>query len=815
MSQLLDKETLKKMIRENVKTLYRKTLEAASAEEVYQAAVFAVRDVITDKWMKTHDEYYEKDVKVVYYLSMEFLMGRFFGNGLINLEMYDEVKEVLEELGIDYNMVEDAEPDPGLGNGGLGRLAACFLDSLSTLQLPAYGCGIRYHYGIFEQKIENGYQVEAPDNWLENGDPWGIKRNEYAVEVKFGGNVRAVPKGNGEYRFVQENYQSVIAVPYDYPVIGYGNNTVNTLRLWEARAKNKLDLKFFNEGNYQKAAEEELLASTMTDVLYPADEHIQGKELRLRQQYFFISATVQRVVERFKKHHTNFHELPDKVAFQLNDTHPTVAVAELMRVLVDENDVPWDDAWEITRKVCAYTNHTIMAEALEKWPMELFSRLLPRIYQIVEEINRRYCLELQAKYGMDHEKLRRMAIIADGQIRMAYLAIVGSHSVNGVAALHTEILKHQELKDFYELYPEKFNNKTNGITQRRWLLHANHGLAGLISETIGDGWITELTELEKLLPYAEDENFRRRFMEIKKANKVALAKYIKETKGIDINPDSIFDIQVKRLHEYKRQLLNVLHIIGLYNQLKMNPGMDMVPRTFIFGAKAAAGYRRAKLIIKLINAVADVVNNDPTIEGKIKVVFMENYRVSLAERLIPAADVSEQISTAGKEASGTGNMKFMLNGALTVGTMDGANVEIYEEVGKDNIFIFGMSAEEVQTKYQTHYDPWFIYNMNQEVRMALTSLIDGTFDQNTDLFRELYDALLNGCGGRADEYFVLEDYADYARAQWDIDRAYRDQTKWAKMAIVNVAKSGKFSSDRTIRQYAEEIWDLKPLHIED
>lgn len=815
MSQLLDKETLKKMIRENVKTLYRKTLEAASAEEVYQAAVFAVRDVITDKWMKTHDEYYEKDVKVVYYLSMEFLMGRFFGNSLIDLEMYDEVKEVLEELGIDYNMVEDAEPDPGLGNGGLGRLAACFLDSLSTLQLPAYGCGIRYHYGIFEQKIENGYQVEAPDNWLENGDPWGIKRNEYAVEVKFGGNVRAVPKGNGEYRFVQENYQSVIAVPYDYPVIGYGNNTVNTLRLWEARAKNKLDLKFFNEGNYQKAAEEELLASTMTDVLYPADEHIQGKELRLRQQYFFISATVQRVVERFKKHHTNFHELPDKVAFQLNDTHPTVAVAELMRVLVDENDVPWDDAWEITRKVCAYTNHTIMAEALEKWPMELFSRLLPRIYQIVEEINRRYCLELQAKYGMDHEKLRRMAIIADGQIRMAYLAIVGSHSVNGVAALHTEILKHQELKDFYELYPEKFNNKTNGITQRRWLLHANHGLAGLISETIGDGWITELTELEKLLPYAEDENFRRRFMEIKKANKVALAKYIKETKGIDINPDSIFDIQVKRLHEYKRQLLNVLHIIGLYNQLKMNPGMDMVPRTFIFGAKAAAGYRRAKLIIKLINAVADVVNNDPTIEGKIKVVFMENYRVSLAERLIPAADVSEQISTAGKEASGTGNMKFMLNGALTVGTMDGANVEIYEEVGKDNIFIFGMSAEEVQAKYQTHYDPWFIYNMNQEVRMALTSLIDGTFDQNTDLFRELYDALLNGCGGRADEYFVLEDYADYARAQWDIDRAYRDQTKWAKMAIVNVAKSGKFSSDRTIRQYAEEIWDLKPLHIED
>ena len=813
MNQLLEKETLKKMIRENVKTLYRKTLESASAEELYQAVVFAIRDVITDKWIQTHEEYHKQDVKVVYYLSMEFLMGRFFGNSLINLGMYEEVAEVLQELGVDYNMVEDAEPDPGLGNGGLGRLAACFLDSLSTLQLPAYGCGIRYHYGIFEQKIENGYQVEAPDNWLENGDPWGIKRNEYAVEVKFGGNVRAVPKENGEYRFIQENYQSVIAVPYDYPVIGYGNNTVNTLRLWEARAKTKLDLKFFNEGNYQKASEQELLASTLTDVLYPADEHMQGKELRLRQQYFFISATVQRVIERFKEKHTDFHLLPEKVAFQLNDTHPSVAVAELMRVLVDENDVPWEDAWEITQKVCAYTNHTIMSEALEKWPMELFSRLLPRIYQIVEEINRRYCLTLIEKYGQNPDKLRNMAIIADGQIRMAYLAIVGSHSVNGVAALHTEILKHQELKDFYDLYPERFNNKTNGITQRRWLLHANRELSALVRETIGDGWITDLSELEKLLPYAEDDIFHRRFMEIKRANKAALAAYIKETKNIDINPDSIFDIQVKRLHEYKRQLLNILHIIGLYNRLKMNPGMDMIPRTFIFGAKAAAGYRRAKLIIKLINSVADVINNDTTIGGKIKVVFMENYRVSLAERLIPAADVSEQISTAGKEASGTGNMKFMLNGALTIGTMDGANVEIYEEVGKENIFIFGMSAEEVQQKYQNQYDPWTVYNMNQEVRMALTSLIDGTFDKDTEMFRELYDALLNGYGGRADEYFVLEDYADYARAHDDIDAAYRDQTKWAKMAIHNVAKSGKFSSDRTIQQYADEIWQLKPVQI--
>lgn len=811
----IGKEALKDMIRDNVKMLYRKSLEKATVEEIYQAAAFTVRDIISENWIKTHDEYFEKDVKVVYYLSMEFLMGRFLGNGLINLEMYDEVKEVFEELGIDYNRVEDAEPGPGLGNGGLGRLAACFLDSLSTLSLPAYGCGIRYHYGIFEQRIENGYQVEVPDNWLENGDPWGVKRSEYSVEVKFGGSVRAVPKSNGDYRFIQENYQSVMAVPYDYPVIGYGNNTVNTLRLWEAKPKNPLDLKSFNEGNYQKAAEEELLANTMTDVLYPADEHYQGKELRLRQQYFFISATVQRVIARFKQKHSDLSLLPEKVAFQLNDTHPSVAVAELMRVLVDENDVPWNQAWEITKKVCAYTNHTIMAEALEKWPMELFSRLLPRIYQIVEEINRRFCLELTERYGNDPEKVRNMAIIADGQIRMAYLAIVGSHSVNGVAALHTEILKNQELKDFYDLYPEKFNNKTNGITQRRWLLHANPGLSDLISEKIGRDWITNLDELEKLLPYAEDKEFRRRFMDIKRQNKVKLADYIMKTKGIAINPDSIFDIQVKRLHEYKRQLLNILHVIGLYNQLKMNPGMDIVPRTFIFGAKAAAGYRRAKLIIKLINSVAEVVNNDPAINGKIKVIFMENYRVSVAERLMPAADVSEQISTAGKEASGTGNMKFMLNGAVTIGTMDGANVEICEEVGKDNIFIFGMSAEEVQQKYRGGYDPWTVYNMNQEVRMALNSLINGTFDADINLFRELYDALLNGNGGMADEYFVLEDYADYARAQREIDKTYRDQDEWAKMAIINVAKSGKFSSDRTIRQYAEEIWELPQVPILD
>ena len=808
------KKELKNNISNYMKLLFRRSVEEATPQQLFQAVSYAIKDIVVDDWMATHKAYEKKDVKTVYYLSMEFLMGRALGNMIINLKEDKVVREVLDEMGVNLDLLEDEEPDAALGNGGLGRLAACFLDSLSTLGYPAYGCGIRYKYGMFKQKIENGFQIEAPDDWLKDGNPFEMKRPEYAVEVRFGGYVTVrKDEKTGRDRFVQENYQSVTAIPYDYPVIGYGNNTVNTLRLWEAKPKTRLDLKSFNEGNYQKAAEEELLANTLTDVLYPADEHIQGKELRLRQQYFFISATVQRVIARFKKKHTDFNELPDKVAFQLNDTHPSMAVAELMRVLVDENDLPWDQAWDITRRVCAYTNHTIMSEALEKWPMELFSRLLPRIYQIVEEINRRFVLELTEKYGNNPDKIRKMAIIADGQIRMAFLAIVGSHSVNGVAALHTEILKKQELHDFYELYPEKFNNKTNGITQRRWLLHANPKLAELITETIGKGWITNLDELKKLVPYAENAAFRSRFTAIKKENKIALAQYIKETKGIDINPDSIFDIQVKRLHEYKRQLLNILHVIGLYNHLKMNPGLDMIPRTFIFGAKAAAGYHRAKLIIKLINAVADVVNNDPTIHGKIKVVFMENYRVSLAEKMIPAADVSEQISTAGKEASGTGNMKFMLNGALTIGTMDGANVEICEEVGRDNIFIFGMSAAEVQQKTQEGYDPWMVYNMNQEVRMALTSLIDGTFDPDTNLFRELYDALLNGCGGRADEYFVLEDYADYARAQWDIDRAYRDEEKWVRMAILNTAESGKFSSDRTIRQYADEIWQLPSVEI--
>lgn len=814
MNSFISKEAVKGAVVDSLRNLFRKTVDNATDVEIYEAAVYALRTVFTEKWIKTHDEYKEKDVKMVYYLSMEFLMGRFFGNSVMNLLMYDTVKEALEELGLDYNTLENTEQDPGLGNGGLGRLAACFLDSLSTMEYPAYGCGIRYHYGIFEQQIDNGYQVERPDNWLANGDFWSIKRSEYEVEVKFGGDVRTELKENGELKFIQENYSSVIAVPYDYPVIGYGNNTVNTLRLWEARPKNFFDLQSFNAGNYAKALEEQNIANTITEVLYPADEHIQGKELRLRQQYFFISATVQRVIDRFKKDHSDFKLLPEKVAFQLNDTHPSIAVAELMRVLVDENDVPWDDAWEITTKVCAYTNHTIMSEALEKWPIELFSRLLPRIYMIIEEINRRFCIELVQKYGNNPSKIHDMSIIADGQIKMAYLAIVGSHSVNGVARLHTEILKNQELKNFYEFYPKKFNNKTNGITQRRWLLHANRPLAELISSTIGDKWITDLDELNKLLPYADDSEFRGKFMAIKRENKKALAKYIKETNGIDVDPESIYDIQVKRLHEYKRQLLNVFHIIDLYFRIKANPSMEITPRTFIFGAKAAAGYKRAKDIIKLINSVADVVNNDPDVAGRIKVVFMANYCVSLAEKLIPAADVSEQISTAGKEASGTGNMKFMLNGAVTIGTMDGANVEIYEEVGADNIIIFGLSSEETARMSSEHsYNPWDVYHSDERVRRIMESLVDGTFSpSNPDIFRDIYYSLLGN--DRSDEYFVLKDFASYVEAQERLEKMYKDKEAWAKMAVINTAKSGKFSSDRTIKEYAEEIWDLKPLHIE-
>jgi len=812
---MISKEKFKEKLVENVKTLARKTIETATDEQLYEALVFTIRDLITDKWIATHDVYNNEDVKIVYYLSMEFLMGRFLGNAIINLSLDEEVREILEELGIDYNAVEDAERDPGLGNGGLGRLAACFLDSLSTLALPAYGCGIRYHYGIFEQKIENGFQIEMPDNWLGRWDLWGVKRQEYAVEVKFGGEVRSIKKPDGNYTFTLDNCQSVRAVPYDYPILGYGNNTVNTLRLWDAEAVNKFDLGQFNQGQHQKAVEEQSLAKTLSEVLYPADDTVAGKELRLRQQYFFVSATLQRIIARFKETHSDFNMLPEKVALQLNDTHPSVAVPELMRILVDENGLSWDEAWDITRKTCAYTNHTIMSEALEKWPTELFSRVLPRIYMIIEEINRRFCAQLITWFGNNPDKVRNMAIIADGYVRMAFLAIVGSHSINGVAALHTEILKSQELRDFYEIYPNKFNNKTNGITQRRWLAHSNPTLAKFITETIGDKWLTDLSHLENLIPYAKDAAFAEEFMKIKHNNKIALSNHIKSLTGHSVDPSSIFDIQIKRLHEYKRQLMNILHALYLYAKIKREPWLDIAPRTFIFSAKAAASYHRAKLIIKLINSVGTLINNDPAIDGRLKVMFLENYRVSLAEKLIPAADVSEQISTAGKEASGTGNMKFMLNGAITLGTMDGANVEIFEEVGAENIVIFGMSAEEVQVLADSRaYNPWDVYNMDTNIQHVLTQLINGSLSDNHELFRELYEALLNGYRGSIpDEYFVLKDFDSYAKAHEKIGDLYRDTSKWAEIAIMNTAKSGKFSSDRTIKQYSDEIWKLKEIQI--
>lgn len=810
------KEEFKKSVKENVKMLYRKTIEEATQEQVFQAVSLAVKDVIIDNWLLTQKQYEKDDPKIVYYLSMEFLMGRALGNNLINLCAYDEVKEALDELGFDLNVIEDQEPDPALGNGGLGRLAACFLDSLATLGYCAYGCGIRYHYGLFKQKIEDGYQVEVPDNWLKNGYPFELRRPEYAKEVKFGGYVKVeYDPATGRNHFIQEGYQSVLAVPYDMPIVGYNNNVVNTLRIWDAEAINDFRLDLFDKGEYHKAVEQENLAKNIVEVLYPNDNHYAGKELRLKQQYFFISASIQEAIEKFKKTHDDLHDLPKKVAFQLNDTHPTMTVAELMRILVDEENLEWEDAWNITTQTCAYTNHTIMSEALEKWPIELFSRLLPRIYQIIEEINRRFLLEIQQKYPGNQEKIRKMAIIYDGQVKMAHLAIAGGHSVNGVARLHTEILKKQELKDFYEMYPDKFNNKTNGITQRRFLLHGNPLLASWVTAHIGDGWITDLSQLSKLKVYADDKKAQQEFMNIKYQNKVRLAKYILEHNGIEVNPNSIFDVQVKRLHEYKRQLMNILHVMYLYNKIKEHPEMPFYPRTFIFGAKAAAGYRRAKQTIKLINAVADVINNDKSINGKIKVVFIENYRVSNAEMIFAAADVSEQISTASKEASGTGNMKFMLNGAPTIGTMDGANVEIVEEVGEENAFIFGLSSDEV-INYENNggYDPNVIYNTDGEIRQVLMELINGTFSHDTELFRDLYDSLLRGNGyDKADQYFILADFRAYVAAQEKVEEAYRDEKRWARMAMMNTACSGKFTSDRTIQEYVDDMWHLDKVII--
>ena len=818
MSKRFDKEVFIESVKSNLKTLYRQTLVDATKQQVFQAVSYAVKDTIIDNWMETQKVYEEEDPKMVYYMSMEFLMGRALGNNMINLTEYKEVKEALEELGFDLNVIEDQEPDAALGNGGLGRLAACFLDSLATLGYAAYGCGIRYRYGMFKQKIENGYQVEVPDNWLKDGNPFELRRPEYAKEVKFGGYIRVeYDEATKRNKFIQEGYQSVRAIPFDIPIVGYNNNVVNTLRVWDAEAINDFQLDSFDKGDYQKAVEQENLARNIVEVLYPNDNHYAGKELRLKQQYFFISASVQAAVAKYKKNHSDIRKFYEKATFQLNDTHPTVVVAELMRILLDEEGLEWDEAWEVTTKTCAYTNHTIMAEALEKWPIELFSRLLPRIYQIIEEINRRFVEEIQKKYPGNQEKIRKMAIIYDGQVKMAHLAICAGYSVNGVAALHTEILKNQELKDFYEMMPEKFNNKTNGITQRRFLLHANPLLADWVTEHIGDEWITDLAQISKLKVYVDDEKAQQEFMNIKYQNKLRLAKYIREHNGIDVDPRSIFDVQVKRLHEYKRQLLNILHVMYLYNKIKDHPEMPFYPRTFIFGAKAAAGYRRAKLTIKLINSVADVINNDKSINGKLKVVFIEDYRVSNAEWIFAAADVSEQISTASKEASGTGNMKFMLNGAPTLGTMDGANVEIVQEVGEENAFIFGLSAQEV-INYENNggYNPMDYFNNDQDIRRVLMQLINGEYaPDDPERFRDIYDSLLNtNSSDRADTYFILADFKSYAEAQERVEKAYRDETGWARMAMMNTACSGKFTSDRTIQQYVDEIWHLDKVTVE-
>ena len=811
-----DKKAFKKDVVDNVRRLYRKEFEDASAQEAYQAVALAIKDTVITNWLATEKAVNEQDPKIVYYMSMEFLMGRALGNNLINLCTYEKVKEALDELGLDINAIEDEEPDPALGNGGLGRLAACFLDSLATLNYPAYGCGIRHRYGMFKQQIRDGYQKEVPDNWLKDGYPFELKRPEYSYEVKFGGYIRAEQNPDGTTKFIHDDYSSVMAVAYDMPIVGYDNNMVNTLMIWDAEPKEEFRLDSFDKGDYIQAVEDQNLARNLVEVLYPCDDHISGKELRLKQQYFFVSASLQRAIDRYLRNHDDIHKLYEKVAIQMNDTHPTLAVAELMRILMDEKGLEWDEAWAVTTKTCAYTNHTIMAEALEKWPIEIFSRLLPRIYQIVEEINRRFVIEVQNKFPDDDEKVARMAIVQDGQVKMAHLAIAAGHSVNGVAALHTEILKKESLKDFYDMYPDKFNNKTNGITQRRFLLHGNQLLANWVTDRIGKDWITDLSQMKKLELYAEDRRMQHEFMNIKYQNKLRLAKYIKEHNGVDVDPRSIFDVQVKRLHEYKRQLLNILHVMYLYNQIKEHPEMDFYPRTFIFGAKAAAGYRIAKLTIKLINNVSEVINNDESINGKIKVVFIEDYRVSNAEWIFAAADVSEQISTASKEASGTGNMKFMLNGAVTIGTMDGANVEMVEEMGQENAFIFGMSADEVIAhEAKRDYNPMDIFNSDMEIRKVLMQLINGFYSpDNPELFRPLYNSLLNTEETQfADTYFVLADFRSYAEAQQKVEEAYRDEEGWAKKAMLNVANVGKFSSDRTIEEYVKDIWHLDKITV--
>ena len=787
---------------------------SATDHDRYYALALAIRDRLVDGWIRTSVTYHKTGVKRAYYLSMEYLIGRAMGNNIINLQLDDTVTQAMAELGLSWDFLRDLERDAGLGNGGLGRLAACFLDSMATLQLPGYGYGVRYDYGIFRQTIKDGYQVEEPDNWLRFGNPWEIERPESQFEVHFGGRV-FMEEVHGRLRARWVDYETVLGVPFDVPIPGYGNKTVNNLRLWTAKSTEEFNLKFFNTGDYMKAYEAKTLTENITKVLYPNDNIEQGRGLRFKQQYFFISCSLQDIMRRFKADGSEIHSLPDKVAIQLNDTHPAMAIAELMRILLDDEGLEWDDAWSIVTRVFGYTNHTLMPEALERWSVSLFETILPRHLQIIYEINRRFLREIATRFPGDNDRIARMSLIQEGdhrEVRMAFLAVVGSHSINGVAALHSELLKATLFKDFYELWPERFNNKTNGITPRRWLLKANPGLADLITEKIGTGWITDLDQLKKLEAWADDREFQKRVMAVKHENKVRLADLIHREMGVKVNPDSIFDVQVKRLHEYKRQLLNALGIIHQYFELKTNPQMDFTPRTYLFAGKAAPGYFLAKLIIKLINDIAFVVNHDPAMRGRMNVLFLPDYRVSLAERISPAADLSEQISTAGTEASGTGNMKFQLNGALTVGTLDGANVEIRQEVGAENFFLFGMTVEEFEERRRNGYNPWDIYNGNAAVRRTLDAIKNNFFNlDQPGLFQPIWDTLLP----HGDYFMVLADFDAYIDVQAKISAAFKDTENWARMCIINIANSGKFSTDRTIAEYAREIWDIHPCPITD
>ncbi len=805
-----DKETFKQAFLDKLQTLFGETLEESSEMDRYMSLGSLIRDYTSFNWAKTNKQYQDKNVKQVYYFSMEFLLGRLLGSNLINLLVQDTCREALKELGIDLNVLENVEADAGLGNGGLGRLAACFLDSLASLSLPGHGCGIRYKYGFFEQRIVDGYQVELPDNWLRDGNVWEVRKSDLAVEVRFYGNVREEVIGDKTV-FIHENFEPVLAVPYDTPIIGYNTNTVNTLRLWSAETAYKdFDFSCFSRGDYLKAVEYKSSVESISQILYPDESHYKGRELRLKQQYFFVSAGIQCIIRRFKKYHGSLKTLHEKVTIHVNDTHPVLAIPELMRILIDQEGLTWEEAWAVTTQTISYTNHTILAEALEKWPIDMFKTLLPRIYQIIYEINERYCQDLWEKYPGEWDRIHKMAIVADGYIKMAHLAIAGSYSINGVSKIHTDILKYQEMKNFYESAPDKFNSKTNGVTHRRWLLKANPALSNLITQTIGTNWIKFPIDLISLHDYAEDASFLEKLRDVKKQNKAALAKFIKEKYDFSVDTDSIFDVQVKRMHAYKRQLLNVLHIMDLYNRLRENPDLDIVPRTYIFGAKASPSYVFAKTTIKLINTLAQKINNDKSIKDKLKVVFLENYRVSLAEMIFPASDLSEQISTAGKEASGTGNMKFMMNGAVTIGTMDGANIEICEVVGQENMFIFGLTAQEVAEYYQNgHYCSWDIYANDLRVKTVLDQLVNGYFPVAAEEFRNLHTDLLHN----NDVFFVLKDFASYANAQHQVDQTFRDQQKWLKMSLENIAHSGKFSSDRSITEYATSIWHLKPVLV--